>query len=126
MLADSANISQEGKLNITGIFDRINAQEFPAAHMAAKLVLNVEVHPGEVGRHEMKIVFVDEDGKLVMESKVGFVVGEPDDKSKPIRGNQIITIQVIPMAAPGDYSFDIFIDGRYETSVPLTAAKVGG
>ena len=29
VLADSANVSQEGKLNIMGIFTQINAQSLP-------------------------------------------------------------------------------------------------
>ena len=124
MLADSANVTREGKLNITGIFNQIYAKVFPAGHMAAHLVTQIEAHAGEVGTHELRILFVDDDGKLIMETKMEMIVEEPSDPSKPIRANNILPLQVIPLPAPGDYSFDLFIDGRYEMSVPLSAHVV--
>jgi hypothetical protein len=124
VLADSANVSREGKLNISGIFSIVNAKTFPAGHAGAWLVIVTEAHPEEAGRHEMRIILADADGNPQLEVTVGFVVPEPEDKSKPVRGNQMLNLPVIPLLSPGDYSFDIFVDGRYEVSVPLTAREV--
>lgn len=125
VMADAANVSREGKVNITGIFDRINAQEFPAVHMGGYLVLGIEAHAAEAGRHKVRILFVDADGNLLMEMNGGLVVLEPEDRSTPVRGNEIIQTQMIPLPASGEYSFDIFIDDRYEASIPVTAREIG-
>lgn len=125
VLADSANFSREGKLNVTGIFDRISAKTFPAAHMAAVLVLQIEAHRGETGSHEVRVAFVDGDGALILESRGLLEIERAPDEITTIRGQNILPFQVIPLPAPGDYSFDIFIDGRYEASVPITASLVG-
>ena len=45
LLADYANISREGKLNIMGIFEQIFALSFPAVHAQLQLVLRLESSP---------------------------------------------------------------------------------
>ena len=40
-LADAANVSQEGKLNITGIFDALNFAQVPATYPLMVLVLRL-------------------------------------------------------------------------------------
>jgi len=42
VLADYANVSQEGKLNIMGIFDIISSEKFPTFHPEMKLVVQFE------------------------------------------------------------------------------------
>ena len=44
VVADYANVSSEGKLNILGIFDRINVSDLPAAHPQMHLILRLEAH----------------------------------------------------------------------------------
>ena len=42
LLADAANVSQDGKLNILGIFNGLGAAAFPATHPSMHLVLRFE------------------------------------------------------------------------------------
>src|SRR5919204_3250104 len=42
LLADYANVSHDGKLNIMGIFGQIHAPQFPAVHAQMHLVLSLE------------------------------------------------------------------------------------
>lgn len=46
-LCDEANFSQEGKLNMLGIFDQINITTFPGGIAKAKLVCNMTLHNQE-------------------------------------------------------------------------------
>ena len=48
-LADEANISQEGKLNVLGIFDRIAAAEFPVVHPRMVFAFRVQADFGDGG-----------------------------------------------------------------------------
>jgi hypothetical protein len=41
LLADHANVSAEGKLNLMGAFDVINARRFPAVHAQMHLVFRI-------------------------------------------------------------------------------------
>ena len=50
LLADYANVTAEGKLNILGIFDRINVVGVPAVHPQMHFILRLEAHPAEWDR----------------------------------------------------------------------------
>ena len=50
VLADEANVSQEGKLNLMGIFDRIAAAEFPVVHPKMVFAFRVEADFADSGR----------------------------------------------------------------------------
>lgn len=51
VLADAANITREGKLNILGIFDSIQAQQFPVTHPPQRqLVMRFEGDRAEAGK----------------------------------------------------------------------------
>jgi hypothetical protein len=124
VLADSANVSREGKMNITGIFDQVNAVTFPAAHPGASLAIGFEAHGSEVGVHNVLITFADADGQRIMQTKVELTVHPPNDASQAARGGHVLPIPLIPLPTPGDYTFDVFVDGRYATSIPLAARQV--
>src|SRR6266516_902993 len=42
LLADGANVSREGKLNLLGIFDTLFARSFPTTHPQMQLVIRFE------------------------------------------------------------------------------------
>ena len=49
VLADYANVSQDGKLNIMGIFQEVNPSEIPFVLPQMYLVLSLTAGPAEVG-----------------------------------------------------------------------------
>ena len=122
VIADAANVSREGKINISGIFGRVNAAKFPAGHAGSQLVLAFEAHTNEAGEHHAtRIVFADADGTRLADLKGEITIPEPGDPSEPILLHVIIGIPFIPLPEPGSYAFDIFVDDRWVGSIPLTA-----
>lgn len=126
VLADAANVSQEGKLNIAGIFDRITTGNFPAQWPAMAFVVKLAAHSTESGKHEMKVVVADEDGRKIAEMGAKFTL---DDGAAiagmPLTGQVVFPIAGAQFPKPGIYSFDILIDGRYEDSAKLLLVKRG-
>jgi hypothetical protein len=56
LLADSANVSQDGKLNILGIFENIMSFQFPVSHPTMALVFAVEGDTGDIEReHDLTV-----------------------------------------------------------------------
>src|SRR6266516_3887748 len=49
LLADGANVSREGKLNLLGIFDTLFARSFPTTHPQMQLVIRFEAAAQEAG-----------------------------------------------------------------------------
>lgn len=127
-LADAANVSREGKLNITGIFNIIWAgnPDQPILWPSMDLVLLVEAHASEVGNHSLRINVVDAEGTLVIEQNGEFPIPPPEDPGYPIRTQFVLKYQNVSFPKIGDYSFDIFIDGRYQDSAILHIRPVAG
>ena len=126
VLADAANVSTDGKLNITGIFDRINAKEFPASWPSMSFVVRIQGHWSETGEHEMKVVVADQDGRKIAEMGAEFTIPKQQDKDSdgmPWKGQLIFPVMGARFPEPGIYSFDILIDGRYEDSMELLLVK---
>ena len=75
VIADSANVSQEGKLNILGIFQNIGANNVPATHPQISLILTFQGERGDANsEHPIKIQMVSADGEVMMniEAKLRF------------------------------------------------------
>jgi len=125
LLADFANRSADGKLNILGVFNRIWSERFPAVHPEMKLVLRFEIHPAELGQPKrMQIQLRDERGRqifeLLGEGTVGAQAQEP--LGEMIQADQILGINRLPIEAAGRYIFVILINGEVKGEVPFTAA----
>jgi hypothetical protein len=84
LLADYANVTAEGKLNILGIFYRINVMEMPAVHPQMHFILRLEAHSAERDRPQaVEIRLHDPDGQTVFEVR-GDIVPRADPVS-PLR-----------------------------------------
>ena len=69
LLADAANKSAEGKVNVLGLFDAIMASNFPFQHPQMALVFAVRSNPSEWGREvPVEIRLVDQDGRAVWQA----------------------------------------------------------
>ena len=119
VLADGANISREGKLNIMGIFDVIHTQEFPMTHPQMLLVMRFEGDFAEAGtRKKVEIRLMDADGKKMfyLPGEILLGSGVPGES---IGANQILTINMARFDASGSYEFKIMVDGELKAEVPL-------
>ena len=125
LLADAANVSQEGKLNILGNFAQLNASTYPARHPEMQLVVRLEASPAETGgQKKLEIRAIDEDGNVVgsgLEAEI--VVPAAPSPGERIQMQLMIRMVDVTFTKAGRYVFAILIDGRTEAEVPL---KVGG
>jgi hypothetical protein len=118
VIADAANVSQEGKLNVLGVFDTISAREFPFRHAAMVFVVRMTADFTEQGTCKLEVRLMDADGGQVFKAEGPMEVsgGAPGRPAKP---HVIIGLSGISFGKPGDYSFEILVDGQHMKSVPL-------
>ncbi len=118
VVADHANVSSEGKLNILGIFDRIVVSDLPAVHPQMHLIVRLEAHPAERDRpHPVEVRLHDPDGQTIFELK-GEVVPE-GLAGETITANQIVGINNLVLGKTGEYVFVIFVDHDLKAETPL-------
>ena len=123
VLCDAATDSH-GKLNILGTFDTIYTSQMPAVHPQCSIALRMTFNKVEEGAQKIKLNFVDEDGRLVMQSiEIPVEVTVPDD-SIFVSRNFIINIQQLKFEKPGLYAIDIALNGRQGGSIPLLVKQM--
>lgn len=125
-LCDAATSASEGKLNILGAFDTINAKNFPAMHPHCAIAMRLRFSRLEEGEHRVRISIVDDDGKAIMPELEGRItVKVPGDDPSAVT-NLVINIQQLRLAKAGGYSINLALDGSHVTSLPLMVKTVTG
>ena len=118
VLADYANVTAEGKLNILGIFDRISVLKIPVVHPQMHLILRLEMHPAERGRvHNLEIRLHDPDGATVFEVKGD--LRPAGNATRAAATNQILILNNLELATEGGYNFVVFVNNDLKAEVPL-------
>ncbi len=125
VVADAANVSQEGKLNILGVFDTIWAREFPFRHAAMVFVLRVRADFTDQGVHKLVVRLMDADGGQLFKAEGPLKVPE-GTPGRPVKPHVIMGLSGISFAKPGDFSFEVIVDERHLKSVPLYVLEAGG
>ncbi len=122
-LCDAAT-DYQGKLNLLGTFDSIFTRSLPAVHPSCAIVLRIIFTRVESAKHRIRIDFVDEDGKGVIQPlDLPFDIRMPPGATSLSR-NFIINLQQIKFDRVGSYSVDVALDDRHEVSIPLTVRVV--
>jgi len=122
-LCDAAT-EQQGKLNLLGSFDHLLAKQEPVGQPGCTLAIRLRFTKNEEGQHLIRVTFGDEDGKLVMpplEATVGVRVA-PNEST--VVAHLILNMQQLILPRFGEYSIDLAIDGRAESTLPLYVRRL--
>jgi hypothetical protein len=123
VLCDAAT-DDNGKLNLLGAFDTIYARELPAIHPQCAVALRVTFLSGDEGKRQLKLNFVDADGRGIMPPiEIPVEVTLPEDMHFGTR-NFIINIQQLKFDLPGLYSMDVSLDEHAQAGIPLLVRHV--
>jgi len=121
LTADFANLTQDNKVNILGIFNQVFAPKFPTLHPQYHLVVKVGLEPGEEPKNrKLTLYLVGEDANA---AKVK-VFEETFDFPERIGGFDpehavIMSVQGMVFPAQGTYQFLLHIDDRFLASLSL-------
>ena len=122
LLADSAS-DYQGKLCLLGAFDTIGAKQLPITHRHAAVVLRLRFDQIEQGKHTVKLVLIDEDGKSLVDLDGEVNVGFPTERDSAAV-NLLLNMNDLKFAAFGTYNFDLAIDGQLRARLPLYVVKI--
>lgn len=119
LVADYANITREGKLNVMGIFNDIYSFNFPARHSSMHLVCKLGAELGEYGQsRDFTVKLLDEDANQIMDVSGQFQVPKGERGRKP-EVNIILELKDIVFPKPGIYQFVIFVEKDHKGELSL-------
>jgi hypothetical protein len=124
VLADEANVSQEGKLNLMGIFDRIAAATFPVLHPRMVFAFRVEAEFGDAGRaFPVRVTLEDDEGGVLFEA-AGDLMAPPVPPGEFATANQLFSLVGVQFPRAGMYRFIVQLGDLppHETPLILHAA----
>lgn len=110
LFADSANISQEGKLNILGVFDALQVAALPAVHPRATMVLRLKAMPDDVGLHNLGFIWMGPGGDELWSSSGQLEVGAPPPGASELDVPVIAALD-LPIQHSGTHVMRVVLDG---------------
>jgi hypothetical protein len=120
VLADYANISKEGKLNILGVFSEINPPILPWNLPQMYVVVSMEAEPSEGGSDmPFSVLLWDGDGREILNLEQKITVPQPSRPGARATINNIIGLAGIPFNKPGEYAFYIRVAGQQKRQIAL-------
>jgi hypothetical protein len=118
LFADAANISQEGKLNILGVFDALQIGSLPAVHPRATLVIRLKAAEGDEGMHTLAFGWMGPGGEEIWSSSGEIEVGTPPPGSYEVDIPVIAAID-LPLRQAGAHTMRVELDGELRAEIFL-------
>ena len=120
LFADAANISQEGKLNILGVFDAVQVPAFPSVHARAHLVVRIKGARTEGGPHALTFSWTSPQGKELLGSTGQLEIAAPPPGVTEIDLPLIMPLD-LPLDMAGTFTMTIHLDGEKQAELRLHA-----
>lgn len=120
-IAEAANQSADGKINILGEFDTLWAHaEPPVSHPVMVFVAKLKAGEADMGMHRVQLRVVDEDMKLVHM----VLDGEMELSNNPTPGSEAGVPIIVPIHGASfprleTYKFQLLVDGKVMCEPPL-------
>ena len=118
VFADAANISQEGKLNVLGVFDALQIGVLPAVHPRATLVVRLKAGEGDEGRHTLAFGWMSPHGEEIWSSSGEIEVGTPPTGAFELDIPVIAAID-LPIREVGAHTMRIALDDELRAELML-------
>lgn len=124
LFADAANLSQEGKLNVLGVFDALHVGSVPAVHPRATLVVRLKASPDDAGTHALSFAWMGPGGTEIWSSNGEVEVHTPPPGTVEVDIPVIAAID-LPISEGGLHVMRVELDGDVEAEVALHV-HIGG
>jgi hypothetical protein len=118
LFADAANLSQEGKLNVLGVFDAVQVATLPAVHPRANLVVRLKGSRLDIGKHAVTLKWINPAGVELWTSSGEIEVALPPPTVTEMDFPLIASID-LPLDTSGSYVMRIALDEEARADVQL-------
>ena len=122
LVCDYALVDRFGKLSIMGIFEQLWIARFPAVHPRVHLVLRLKGKRTEIGKHSVRIRFLNDENEEIISGEGIFEFNEPPAGITEIEAGTVLVFD-LPLARPGKYHFHIAVDDDITSAVSLNVVQ---
>src|SRR3981081_3649839 len=111
VFADAANLSQEGKLNVLGVFDAVQVAGLPTIHPRTHFVVRLKADGDDTGAHKLTFRWLPP-----LEGGLWASPGEMSWAQSPNPMFEldlpIIAVVDLPLNVAGQYTMQVTLDGQ--------------
>ena len=125
LFADAANLSQEGKLNVLGVFGALQVAALPAMHPRAHLVVGLRGGRDDVGSHQVSLRWRNPAGKELWSTAGNLDIALPPGEVTELDLPLIASIDQ-PIDQAGTYTMRVAVDDDVSADVRLVVRSVTG
>ena len=118
LFADSANISQEGKLNILGVFDALHVGSLPTVHPRSTVIVRLKAVAHDAGKHTLQFRWAGPNGDEIWSSSGQLEVGAPPPGATELDVPVIAAID-LPIHEAGTHTMRVSLDGEIHAELLL-------
>ncbi|HKG91562.1 MAG TPA: hypothetical protein VKA84_06720 [Gemmatimonadaceae bacterium] len=124
LFADAANLSQEGKLNILGVFDTVQVGALPAIHPRANLVVRLKGNRADAGTHTLMLRWTNPRGEELWSSAGELSIAPPPPGVTEMDFPLIAAID-LPIDQAGAFRMSIDLDASTKVELPVQVRAAG-
>jgi len=118
VFADAANLSQEGKLNILGVFDAVQVAGLPTIHPRTHFVVRLKADGDDTGSHKLTFRWLSPFEEELWSSSGEMSVAPAPNPVFEL-DLPIIAVVDLPLNVAGQYTMQVTLDGQ-----PTAAARL--
>lgn len=117
-LCDGAT-EQDGRISLVGTYESIYAANFPCVLPQVTAVLRVRFWPQDGSVHAFRLVLTSPDGKPLVVLLDAMTAMQPFSDDRSMACNVIARLQNVQIDAPGEHTFDFYVDDKLEGRLPV-------
>ncbi|HJP86315.1 MAG TPA: hypothetical protein VJ852_10020 [Gemmatimonadaceae bacterium] len=131
VFADAANLSQEGKLNVLGVFDAVQVAGLPTLHPRTHFIVRVKADNSDVGTHKLTFRWLSPHEEELWSSSGEMNVAQAPNPMFEV-DLPIIAVIDLPLNMAGQYTMQVTLDekvgaaARLFVNGPIQAPIMGG
>jgi hypothetical protein len=118
VFADAANLSQEGKLNILGVFDAVHVAGLPTIHPRTHFVIRLKANGEDTGQHKLTFRWLSPFEEELWSSSGEMTVAPSPNPAFEV-DLPIIAVVDLPLNVTGQYTMQVTLDGALTATARL-------
>lgn len=118
VFADAANLSQEGKLNVLGVFDAVQVAGLPTIHPRTHFVVRLKAASEDTGLHKLTFRWLSPMDEELWSSSGEMTVAQAPNPVFEV-DLPIIAVVDLPLNVTGQYTMQVTLDGQLTATARL-------